>query len=383
MNKNKKIESELAPEVAEVIGAKPNAQATPLPSMGDRSSDAATAMIVSALDAALAPETSEWVLRPYLPAECLALFFGDYGTLKSFVALDMSFRVALGMPALGFAFAQDPQPVVYIMAEGKQGLPKRLKAWCQQNFPHEPRADVLRRSKLHFVRQPLNLSDSSTLDALVHNIETLGCCPRLIVVDTLSRNSDGEPERSNEAGSKYLNALDSRLRTRFGCTVLLIHHVGHTEKGRHRGPIVFAANTDAEIRVDRPDKASLDVTMQVVRLKDHDVPDPSGLRGIVVNLGERDSDGQPVTSLALEPYDCASSKRSGLRLGGKNQRALWARIETWMAMHAGHPVITFSEMTALAQEVDLGKHSARTAAIDGLITRGALVPVKEGYQVSE
>jgi hypothetical protein len=340
-------------------------------------------LIVSALEAAMEVDESTWVLRPYIPADSLALFYGDYGSMKTFVGLDWALRVSLGLPAVGFNFTQEPQPVVYIMAEGKRGLSKRLKAWCQKNCPDEPWASVLKRAKVDFIRRPMNLSNKTELEYLVRKIEERHCHPALIVVDTLSRNSDGEPERSSDTASKYLNGLDNYLRVRFGCSVLLVHHVGHAEKGRHRGPIVLAANTDVEIRVERRDKDELDISLHVLRVKDHETPEPAGLRAVVIDLNELDRDGERVTSLAMEALPAVPGCMKAVRLGGKNQKTLWKGIQTWRAMRGGESSISFADLTAVAKEVDLTKHSARTSAIDGLVKHRALNPIADGYQISD
>lgn len=287
-------------------------------------------LIVAAHEAAAEATVGEWLLRPYLEADVLALMYGDYGTLKSFIAVDWCARIALGLPAIGYAYRRPPAPVVYISAEGK-GLWKRLRAWCQHNFPDEQWRDVLKRGQLYVIRRPLNLSAEDEVQNLAEHIEALGIRPVLIVVDTLSRNSNGEPEKSTDAATKYLNTLDLGLRIHFGATVLFIHHVGHGDKERHRGPIVLAANTDAEIRVVKPNRDKLEVTLEVMRLKDSDLPPVAGYRGSIVELGEKDGDGEIVSSLAIESAEVACPKRP--EPNGKNRIAMLGAVRQYVAEH--------------------------------------------------
>jgi hypothetical protein len=336
----------------------------------------ATPLIVSALDAATEATVGEWLLRPYLEADVLALMYGDYGTLKSFVAVDWSMRIGLGWPAIGYQFKREPQDVVYISAEGK-GLWKRLRSWCIRNCPGESWRDVLKRACVYVIRRPLNLSAEQEVVHLAAQIEELGIKPALVIVDTLSRNSNGEPEKSTDAATSYLNNLDRGLRVYFGASVLFVHHVGHGDKDRHRGPIVLAANTDAEIRVVRPDKGKLEVTLEVVRLKDSDLPPPAGLKGVVVELGELDCDGQQITSLAIEGMDEAPGQQRNQQPGGKNQRELLAAIRGH-----GAEIITRHELHGLAKAIGMSRWDTRDAAISGLEQRQLLLPCVGGFKVA-
>ena len=43
----------------------------------------------------------------------------------------------------------------------------------------------------------------------------------------------------------YLNGLDQCIRARYGCSLILIHHIGHAVRDRARGPFGLIGNTDA------------------------------------------------------------------------------------------------------------------------------------------
>lgn len=331
-------------------------------------------LIVSAMEAAIDQTLGDWLLRPYLEGDVLALLYGDYGTLKSFIAIDWSLRIALGIPALGYQFKREPRPVVYISAEGK-GLWKRLRGWAIRNFPGDHWVEVLQRSKLYCIRRPMNLSAAEEVLHLAASIEALGIRPALVVVDTLSRNSNGEPERSTDAAVAYLNHLDRGLRSYFGASVLLVHHVGHADKERARGPIVFAANTDAEIRVTRPDRDKLEVTVELIRLKDSDLPAVAGLRGVVIELGEQDRDGQDITTLAIESMSAPPTIRRPV--AGKNQTTLLAAI----ARHAddsGRDLIDSPTLRRLAEDAGIDRRRYMEA-ITGLDRLGYVRPSVGGY----
>jgi hypothetical protein len=74
------------------------------------------------------PRPTDWLLRGYLEAETLACLFGESGTMKSFLALDMGLCIASGLPWHGRDVPL-AGPVVYVAGEGFRGLSRRIKAW--------------------------------------------------------------------------------------------------------------------------------------------------------------------------------------------------------------------------------------------------------------
>ena len=53
-------------------------------------------------------------------------------------------------------------------------------------------------------------------------------------------------ENSTQDMSRFVAACDA-VRRRYGCTMLIIHHSGHGDKGRARGAIALKAALDAEV----------------------------------------------------------------------------------------------------------------------------------------
>jgi AAA domain len=50
----------------------------------------------SAFDIVNTPTKASWLLRPYLEEYAIAVLTGDYGTFKSFLALDWALHLATG-----------------------------------------------------------------------------------------------------------------------------------------------------------------------------------------------------------------------------------------------------------------------------------------------
>lgn len=316
--------------------------------------------IRSAAEVAAALPHTAWLLRPYLERDALAVLFGDYGTFKSFIAIDWALRASLGLSALGYSWPAERTPVVLISAEGR-ALPLRLRAWCIRNCPSEPFMDVLERALLFCIERPINLSDRASALELIAWVEALSIVPGLVIIDTLTRNSDGSVEESTATANSYLAIIDQCLRARYQCAVLMTHHVGHGAKDRMRGPIVLAANTDTLIRVERPDATERLAMLTVERMKDCEPPPPQGLRGCIVELGEEDADGQPMTSLALEASGAVSAPiaTASAQPRGKAQRKLLAELR---AQDDPGRIWTSADLREVGRKASLHKNTARDAA---------------------
>jgi len=276
--------------------------------------DAGTAPLLTlrtASDIVNNPVPAKWLLKPYLEQDVTAVIAGDYGTFKSFLCLDWCLHIATGKTWHGDPRdAIEAQPVIFISAEGR-GLAKRIRAWAM----HHSGETTLATMKFYAIEAAVNLSAPEWMHALVEAIDALGVTPALVVVDTLNKNSSGV-EESNSNMQTFLNTVNTDLRMRYRCAVLLVHHVGHTNQDRARGPISLVANTDAMFMVERTGDS---IALKTVRLKDSEVPPPIGLRMKVIDLG-LDSERQPQSSLVLT---AAAAFDVRVVPKGSNQRKVW------------------------------------------------------------
>lgn len=252
----------------------------------------------NAREIVLNPVPALWLLYPYLEQDVLAVMYGEQDTYKTFLALDWALHIAAGMRWHLGDEEIEPQPVIYISAEGR-GLAKRVGAWVKHHYPNENADEALARLALFFgAERAINLSEpmlvTEFVDAIARTIPQ-GGRPVLIVIDTLTKNSSGV-EESNTATQAFLNQVNAQLRMRYRATVLLIHHVGQQVKDRARGPYSLTANTDAEYLVERGGGMSIQLTVK--RLKDTASPDPLELSAEIVRLGN-DPNGREVSSLVL------------------------------------------------------------------------------------
>jgi hypothetical protein len=308
----------------------------------DHSIDEQPSLVLrSALEIAARPERAAWLMKPYLEMAALILLVGAEGTYKSFLALHWALLVAMR-----------GSPVIFLHAEGR-GLWKRLRAWCLHHYPCRPWGEVLNGVPFNAVERPLNLSSLAVIGTLTSAIDALGRKPALIVVDTMTRNSDGTVERSNEDATVYINMLDMQIRARYGASVILIHHVGHAAKDRARGPFALIASTDANYLLDRSDLERRVVTVRSGRMKDCEPPPPFELEAQIITLDETDEDGKPETSLILHETGAAPviARKAPT---GRNQQLLLGAIREHVRS-TGCEIVSSLDLVAIGKAQGLDR----------------------------
>lgn len=315
-----------------------------------------------------------WLLRPFLEQNSSAIMFGELGTFKSILAIDWGLQVATGATEVG-GKKSNPRPVIYLSAEGR-GLSKRIRGWAKR---HLGGTEALAGVPFLAIERPVNLSSGAVVQEIVSAMATTGVTPALIIIDTLSRNSDGKVEGSTDDATQYLNTIDSELRARYGACVLFVHHVGHLERHRARGPYVFMANTDANFLVERPDRAKRLIRVTTGRLKDSESPAPLELEGMVVELDEMDDSGNPVSTLVLEATGRATTDPIR-RPSGKQQLSLLEAIESRQQTLGADSVISSDEVKGVCESLRLHRNTSREAT-SALVKAGFLVATAGGYRL--
>jgi hypothetical protein len=226
-----------------------------------------------------------------LAMNTVARVVGPSGTFKSFVLLDMAGHIGTGMKWHGQYVKQGT--VVYLVAEGEQGIRKRVRAWEQH---HGVRMDNVR-----FLPRPVQAM-SEEWGVLIEALSRIR--PVLVIVDTQARVTLGVEENSNTEMGRIVDRFD-QLRTRTGACVAVVHHTGHV--GEHgRGASAVKGSLQSELLVSRKgDKIQNTIlTVKSGKQKDEDQDGDVqfGLKKVSLD-GEYKPDGRPVTSLVLESLD--------------------------------------------------------------------------------
>ncbi|KQT84686.1 hypothetical protein ASG51_00915 [Methylobacterium sp. Leaf465] len=172
-----------------------------------------------------------------LDQRAMTVLYGESNTGKTFVAMDLAYHVASGLPWGGMRTEQ--HAVVYIAAEGGAGARKRAAALRSK---YGPCPGFL------YLLSPVNLLDPNAdlgpLIDLLKGVDRLG----LIVLDTLSRVLAGGDENSSIDMGALVRHFDA-IRAATDAHLLVVHHTGKKLERGARGHSLLRAATDTEIEI--------------------------------------------------------------------------------------------------------------------------------------
>lgn len=284
-------------------------------------------VLLSAADI-LSMERIQWRIRGAVPAAGLAAIFGQPGSAKTFIALDMAFAIADGVD--WFGMRTEPCPVVYINLESSGGLKKRLLAW--QIGHQRPVSDSAR-----FVIEPFHILED--VDALARGIPA----GAVVFLDTLNAAAPGLDENSSRDMGLILEA-SKRLQRLTGGLVVLVHHCGKDGAKGLRGHSSLLAALDCAVEVARNGEAR---HWRIAKSKESEDGTRRGFRLRAVSIGY-DENGEPETSCVVEPGDTVQEEEKPLPPALKyaldslksvleEKGTVSAHLETWRPVfYAGH-----------------------------------------------
>lgn len=204
----------------------------------------------------------------------LGFLYGPPGCGKSFVALDLALSLASGLESWMGRQITQKGGVLYLAGEGRSGAKRRTMAWANGRGCHDLGVNF------HMAFESLNFMQAADIETLERTIELLierrGETPVLIVVDTVSRVLPGAKENDQADMTLFVQACD-RVRQRFGCAVMGVHHSAKGS-GQMRGSTVLLGAADfafSLLRIDEsgdddgpPVEGAFEVTFLAEKIKD-------------------------------------------------------------------------------------------------------------------
>lgn len=241
----------------------------------------------------------QWLVKELVVEDGLTILYGDPGSGKSFIGLDMALRLTLGMDWHGFDTRQTG--VLYIAGEGARGLGKRVKGWRREHKTESINSPFL------LLPVPVALLEPDQRAKLLRTITEakrradfdIG----LVVIDTVSRSLAGAGENGADEMGAFVAACDI-IRMYTGGAVLGIHHSGKDKDKGMRGSSVLLGACDGTIRVEKSEDI---VTIKTEKQKDAEEAAP--LYMSMKKVSWPAPDGEQTT---LVPYRTESTRDAGL-----------------------------------------------------------------------
>lgn len=250
---------------------------------------------VKMLEALLADDDAEmlrvsnmqWLIDGIIPAESFGVVFGEPGCGKSFTMVDMACSVSSGEQWQGLDTG-DEGLVIYISAEGGNGMRFRKRAWEQKH----KRAPLMRVLPMTTIMD--DPKDVGQLAQVLREYQRRIKQPiKMLVVDTLNRSMMGN-ENDNSDMADFVRGCE-RIQHEHKCGVVVVHHSGKDAERGARGASSLKAATDFEIMVGKKEDI---ITVTHTRAKDVEPVPPVICRAEVVTIeGYLDYKGREITSL--------------------------------------------------------------------------------------
>lgn len=259
----------------------------------------------------LALPPQEWLCDGLIPSKGLSVIYGAPGSSKTFLILDLAFRVALGGGGW-FGRKTKGGPVVIVAGEGVHGLAGRCRAYVSERADTDI-TDI--DAALHVVPHPPNLFAGEAAEFTA----AISClAPKLVVIDTLARSSCGCDENSARDMGQVIAAADG-IGKKLGCAILLVHHSG--KGGGERGSSALRGASDAMFEVRRHDDGTRELVLSGATSK---VKDSAESESIFFRL--QPSGESCVVAPADAPPEGSNRPSDRPRPRGSNQQMAWALI---------------------------------------------------------
>ncbi len=198
----------------------------------------------------------EYQIDGILQRNSLAMVVGPPGVCKSFLMHGQAFDSGAGRPWLG-VYRTRQTSVLYISAEGGDGLKKRIRAWQTAYGIEVPDC-------CYFIEGAVKLPDTTDVQLLLALIADLPSAPGLVYFDTLNRCAPGADENSAKDMGEVIAAGDA-VREATGACVVFAHHPNKSGGIRGSTAIIGALDTIIEVR---SDSEAGPITVKCLKQKD-------------------------------------------------------------------------------------------------------------------
>lgn len=310
-----------------------------------------------------------WLVRSVLPETGLAAIYGEPGSGKSYLAIDIAAHVSTGLSSW-FGRPVARRDVVYAALEGGRGMQQRQAAWDHVNG--------CRADRVRFLLDSFTLFDETQVTQFIEVVTEACEIGSVVIIDTLAQATPGADENSAKDMGLVLQAASAIAKAISGL-VILVHHSGKEASRGLRGHSSLNGAMDAVIAVER-DRQTNRRSWRVTKMKDGDDGASGQFQLEVVDLGP-DGFGGRITSCAVREITASSATTPTLSPSpkGVHQQAVYDALKAQPDSVKGWTRKTMLDVAKKAL-TDIGsQHRATRAkeAIDGLID-AKIIKLDEG-----
>lgn len=276
----------------------------------------------SLADLVSTPAPIEYFIDDYIQKAATHMLFGDSGSGKTFVAIDIVIHIAC--PELDMWCNKDIEhgPVIFFAGEGTHGIKKRLKGEIMEHNINPATCPITVIDECFHLND--NKNHDYSIQNTIDNIRAIYEKPALIVVDTLHRFLEGSENDSQDIGT-FIHACDLIVRE-FSCAVLIIHHTGNAQENKDRG------RGSSSLRGDVDNELKVEAIGDTIRIDQTKRKEGEKITGLILDRKEvtlppewNRKNGRPETTLVLkyspESTHAATAKKAEPQLKPSQTRA--------------------------------------------------------------
>lgn len=199
-------------------------------------------------------ENEEWLVNGVFPNDSLGEVFGETGSYKSFLMLDLLFCISNGIKWHGREVKQGM--VLYVAGEGRRSLGRRIEA-LEKKYG-------VPKSKDFLLGQPYDLMDEYKMQKAGLAIASKGNF-QMLVIDTLRRNAPSMNEKEDSHWSQARDNLETFIKPRVN-VIAWVHHPTKSNNGSS-GTQTRKNDSDFQYEVSKTGRKT---TLKCEKLKDEE-----------------------------------------------------------------------------------------------------------------
>jgi hypothetical protein len=252
------------------------------------------------------PAPLRWIIKGWLPEGGVTMVYGESGSGKTFITLDIACHIAAGLAWNGYKTKSGL--VVYLAGEGNYGIRQRIAAWCKAH-------SIQNLDNLLISNKAIDIDSPAAAAQIINAVRELTQDDAVsLFIDTVNNHMSGD-ENSAKDTRNMLNACNIVSRA-MNAGICLNHHTGHAieSKQRARGSSAWKASLDASILVSKTDNR---IEISCTKMKDAEPPAPFFGKLETVPLGWFDEDGEEITGAVFkidhEPVEIIEKKESEIQ----------------------------------------------------------------------
>ena len=262
-----------------------------------------------------------WLIKDILVDGGIATIYGESGSTKSFLAIDLALHLASGSEWFGLPVSREI-PVVYTALEGFRGVAKRILGWCKKNGTSP--------TKMLTTHDTLLLGQNGSVENFISHYKKKQFHSGMVIIDTLNMACPNIEENSASEMSGVIRKA-KLITEQLNSTVLIIHHSGKDESRGMRGSSSLKASMDTIIYVKKDSNGNCEWSLE--KSKDSEC----GIRyGYRLEKIEVEMNGEVETTCTVKKLGEIIDKKKKVRLSDKQTRVLNLLKDRLLPLPSGH-----------------------------------------------